>query len=641
MKIFLSADQPRRRGFALILVLILVGISLAIVASDLYRTQSVAIVNQRNNEFSVDCNAAEAAVEKVFAKMAFDFQGQGVGTVTSFAQNGSYQTNIPIAADDPYWSQFYFSDANGHTNKICVYQVGTYGGPLPSAYSGLYSTSNSPVFSIVANAQLTNSTTGVIGTCQENVLLALVPLNTWAIFYNGLMEFTQCATMNVNGRVQANGSIYVGTTSTLTFNSGVSCTATLTAPLVDGVYNNSGEWTPGTPSTWNTTFNATPAYTTNVASVTVSLNMTNSHSIIDIPPAGESATSTTGQQRLYNEAQMVLIVTNDPGTNLNPTVYLTLQQSINGAVPGNDPSPTTITVTNATPLSLSTNLPFLSLTNITFDQREQKTNLFTQVDVGALANWTTTNTSVQGKLPSSSGQYPTIFYVADRRTHSATQLPAVKLMDGAQLPANNNLGFTVATPNPLYVQGNYNVQTASSSANASAASTNTAYTVPAALLSDSLTVLSPSWTDDQGFTTYSKGASALQAANDTINAAIVTGTMPSTGTNDTTFSGGVHNLPRLLEDWSTPSANLWLNTSILRLWDSNMATNQFRNPAGFSPTPVKPYYNPPTRHYTFDPNFLNPSKVPPGIPVALVPIRFAWAVPPPGVTNYVPVTLHN
>jgi hypothetical protein len=635
MKISLSHAQPQRGGFALILVLILLGISLAIVASDLQRTQSVAIVNQRNNEFSIDCNAAESAVEKVFARMAYDYQSYGVAYVVSATTAGSYQTNIPNATDDAYWSQFSFSDANGNTNKICVFQVGTYGGPLPSAYTGLYCTTNSPIYEIVSNAQLTQSTTGVIGTCQEYVLLALVPLNTWAIFYNGLMEFTQCATMIVNGRVQANGSIYVGTTDSLTFNSGVSCTATLTAPFVDGL---SSGWTVGTPSTWNTTFNATPSYTTNVASVTVSLNTTNSHFMIDIPPAGESPTSTTGQQRLYNQAQMILIVTNSAGTNPNPTVLLTLQQSVNGAVPGTDPAPEVLTYTNASPGSLSTNLPFLSLTNMTYDQREQKTNLLTQVDVGSLANWIAqSNSPVQSKLPASAGQYPTIFYVADRRNASATQLPSVRLANGAQLPANNNLGFTVATPNPLYVQGNYNVQTASSAANASAASTNTAYTVPAALFSDSLTVLSPNWTDSQSYSTYHEGTASMEAANDTINAAIVTGTVPSTGITGTTFSGGVHNLPRLLEDWSTPSANLYLNTSILRLWDSNMATNMFRNPSGFSPSPVNPYYNPPTRHYTFDPNFLNPAKVPPGIPVALVPIRFAWGVPPPGVTNYVPL----
>jgi len=158
--------------------------------------------------------------------------------------------------------------------------------------------------------------------------------------------------------------------------------------------------------------------------------------------------------------------------------------------------------------------------------------------------------------------------------------------------------------------------------------------VPAAIMSDSLTVLSPAWTDSQGFQTYSEGTAASEAADTTINAAIVTGNVPSTGTGGTAFSGGVHNLPRLLEDWTTKGNNLWLNTSILCLWSSDMATNQFRNPAGFNPSPVNPYYNPPTRHFSFNLNYLNAAQVPPGIPVALVPIRFDWGVPPPGVTNY-------
>ncbi len=54
-----------------------------------------------------------------------------------------------------------------------------------------------------------------------------------------------------------------------------------------------------------------------------------------------------------------------------------------------------------------------------------------------------------------------------------------------------------------------------------------------------------------------------------------------------------------------------------------MATNQLKS-GGFSPAPVNPYYNPPNRYFSFDHNFLDPAKVPPGIPVALVPIRFDW-----------------
>ena len=203
------------------------------------------------------------------------------------------------------------------------------------------------------------------------------------------------------------------------------------------------------------------------------------------------------------------------------------------------------------------------------------------------------------------------------------------------LPSNNTHGFTVASQNPVYVLGNYNVQQTAGGP-ASIGTTNTINTYPAAIMADSLTVLSSNWSDSVSLTTtYSSSPSSFNAGYDTtINAVIVAGTMPSTGTSDTTFSGGVHNLPRLLQNWSANS--IWLNTSILRLWSSTKATNQFRNPNGFTPTPVNPYYNAPTRHYNFDLNYLDPAKVPPGIPNALVPIRFGWSVPPPGVVTNTP-----
>ncbi len=626
MKI-LTSNSTRRSGFALILVLILAGVCLLLLTASMMRTSTVATLNQRSNEYNTCANAAESAVEKDFARIANDFQAYNVAQVTINAGRYIYATNIPNAAEDPYWSKFIFSDGQGNVGRTYAAYVTNYSGGLPSAYTGLF-TYNAPVYRIISNVQLTNSQYQVVGTAQEDVLLALVPLSTWAIFYNGKLEFTGCATMVVNGRVHANGAIEVGTSSpnTLTFNGGVTTTSTMSSP------QEGGTWGPYTTGTWNTTFNANPAYLTNVASVNVSLAMTNSHFLIDIPPSGQDPTSSTNSQMLYNQAQMVLIVTNSPyGTN--PAVYLTLQASSGGQVPGNDSSPLSMYYTNASAGFLATNLPFLSLTNMTLDQREQDTNLFTQIDVGKLDTWTSTNTAVQGKLPAASGIYPTIMYVADRRNHNANQLPAVRLVNGAQLPANGGLGFSVATMNPLYVWGNYNVQTATSGANAAAATTNTAATVPAALLSDAFTVLSPNWTDSQGYVTYS--SSQPSAAVTTVNAAIVTGTMPTTADTTSGFSGGVHNLSRLLENWT--GVNLWLNTSILRLWDSNMATNQYRVSAGNGGP--NPYYNAPNRHFSFDPNFLDPAKVPPGIPVALVPIRFAWGVPPPGVITFTPA--HN
>jgi hypothetical protein len=144
-------------------------------------------------------------------------------------------------------------------------------------------------------------------------------------------------------------------------------------------------------------------------------------------------------------------------------------------------------------------------------------------------------------------------------------------------------------------------------------------------MSDALTILSPAWQDAVSATISSTGPNASSAM--TVNAAILTGIKPSTGSSSSQFSGGVHNLPRLLENWGT-SRHLWLNTSIINLFASTKATGQFVTPGSGS------YYVPPTRHFSFDLNFLDYNKVPPGIPSALVAIRKNWAVPPPNTLTY-------
>jgi hypothetical protein len=196
----------------------------------------------------------------------------------------------------------------------------------------------------------------------------------------------------------------------------------------------------------------------------------------------------------------------------------------------------------------------------------------------------------------------------------------VRLSHASRLPYNSNIGFSVATPNPLYVWGNYNTTTnrgaVGTNASMSIGSTTNGFTVPSALISDAITILSSNWNDSLSASAYT----SRTAANTTLNAAIVTGNVPSTGTSASTFSGGVHNLTRLLENWS--GYTLTYNTSIVCLYSSQMATTQFQMPGA--------YYSPPTRNWGFDPTFYNPAREPPGIPVALVPIRFNWLQPPPG-----------
>jgi len=436
-----------------------------------------------------------------------------------------------------------------------------------------------------------------------------LPLSSFAIFYDGLLEFSQSSTLTVNGSVHANGSIYVGTTAQITFLLPVVCTGSISAPFVDGL---STGWTPGNPATWSTIFDGTPTNLTNIPPLVLWTATNNYHTLIDVPPAGENPAGFPGSVRLFNQAQMVLLVTNVVAGG-NPLVELLLQTSVNGNLPGADPAPVVLVYTNASPALLATNLPFLSLTNQFYDAREYKTNLVTQINIGALANWLQTNVSVQGKMPMASGVYPTMLFVADQRNHLPLQMDAVRLVYGTNLPANGGLGFTIATPNPLYVLGNYNTKLAGNSGS-SAGTSDTTYTVPAALFCDALTVLSTHWSDSASFNSpYSTGNANYSATdNTTINGVIVMGNMPSTGVSGTTFSGGVHNLVRFLEDWS--SKNLYLNGSRARLWTSQTATNQFRNPYGFNPPPINGYYNPPSRHFSFDLRLLNPTNIPPGVP---------------------------
>lgn len=630
--------QRRRDGSALMLVMVMCAVTLVIMAAVMNRTSTVSNLNNRNNKYTLANTAAAAATEKVYARMAYDFQNYGLGQVTN--NISLYQTNIPTAAENAYWGNFVFSDAQGNTNRVYINYLTNYSGALPSQYTNVFTTL-APIYRIIANAYLAGSP-DIIGSAQEDVLLSMVPITTYAIFYNGDLEFSQCATMVVNGRTHANGEVCVGTSASLTFNGVVSATKTVDGPTKDGV----------SFSPWNqgTTFNS--GYSTNIPSVTVAMTMTNSHAIIDVPPVGESPSSQQGILREYNLAHVLILITNQPAVGSappTPQITLTLQTSVNGVVPGADSFKQTYSYvyTNLSPswwtnISSWTNMVFtnlsgaysnqpyglgnfLTLSNRFTDKREYQTNMYVaQIDVGGYAAWLSTNNYVTSKF--SSSIYPCILYVADQRNAGTNKLSVVRLVNAAKLPNNGGRGFSVATPNPLYIRGNYNVTgDGVHFSYAPNSTTNSGSDVPAALFCDAITILSAAFSDATSSNTI-----GTASVSNTVNAAIITGNVPSTGSTATTFSGGVHNLMRMQENWG--SSTLVLNTSIVVLYASQMATNQFRNPTGWSGV-INPYYSPPTRQWGFDPNFYNPALQPPGVPTALVPIRFNWTVPPPGTTN--------
>jgi Tfp pilus assembly protein PilX len=257
-----------------------------------------------------------------------------------------------------------------------------------------------------------------------------------------------------------------------------------------------------------------------------------------------------GAMREYNQAGLIITVNPDGSANVRQ-----------GA---SDTTPVTILNAGGTPVTGSSYAGVVSLTT-TFDIRQQKSVALTVINIGKLTS---------ALAPSNGLLY---VYLANG---TASQVPAVQLINGATTPGNStSSGFSVVTNGGLYVEGNYNTVTSDGStsvANADGSIKTDAQLAaagvtvnPALLMADSVTVLSSNW-DSLGSNTWTSAAEPwLSARNvpladnqETIAAAIITGnvadnTIPLTVGGNTTnylssyvYSGGIQNLIGFEEDWS-------------------------------------------------------------------------------------------
>ncbi len=177
-----------------------------------------------------------------------------------------------------------------------------------------------------------------------------------------------------------------------------------------------------------------------------------------------------------------------------------------------------------------------------------------------------------------------IVYITENRGDR----PVVRIVNAATLPVG---GLTIVTNLPMYTLGNFN-STAKKGA---------------ALYSDALTLLSPSWND-------SKSNLALNQripSSLTVNACVLTGHVATI--NGSTYSGGLENNFRFLENWS--SQTVTYRGSIIDLWFSRFATG---------PWSYGVFYTAPQRNWAYDTDLTNPANWPPGTPRVQTIQRGTW-----------------
>jgi Tfp pilus assembly protein PilX len=172
---------------------------------------------------------------------------------------------------------------------------------------------------------------------------------------------------------------------------------------------------------------------------------------------------------------------------------------------------------------------------------------------------------------------------------------ALRVINGSA-PNLATPGFTVASENPVYVQGDYN---ASGNFNGSHSY--------AAVIADAFTFLSNKWNDIESFE-YPYVVGSRTASTTWYRMAIAAGK----GINfnqlgpaqDYGTDGGTHNFLRYIENWGGQTLN-YLG-SIVSLYYNRQGIGTYKC--------CTVVYSPPNRAYTFDTDFLIPSQLPPGTP---------------------------
>lgn len=200
---------------------------------------------------------------------------------------------------------------------------------------------------------------------------------------------------------------------------------------------------------------------------------------------------------------------------------------------------------------------------------------------------------------------------------SLGNLPVMPAASGCAQSALNPTGcggFTVASENPVYIQGDYNTSAADPFWGTATANppTQTPHSA-AAVIADSVMVLSNQWTDANSLVYPDVSGNRSPTTQAYYRAAISGGKnvpfpQPAWAVgviNDFGTDGGIHNFLRYLESWGQ---TLNYDGSLVSMYYSEYNTGTYKDGPGGD------VYAPPPRNYYFDVLFLTPSNLPPGTP---------------------------
>jgi Tfp pilus assembly protein PilX len=402
----------------------------------------------------------------------------------------------------------------------------------------------------------------------------LIPLFQFAVFYNGPLEILPGQNMTIggtNGRIHSNSDIYLAAdgSATLTIDDKITTPGKLHHGTLDGRnLTQPVVITDGLGGHPQLTFDSISDvnWETDAMSTWKGNVQTDVHGILPLNVPIPS-TSNYGEMIRRGPSTDTFRYSNQAGLIIVDGVA----KDKNGAV---------------VDLSCSGNNP-LSTPSF-FDKRENRTVTVRQVDITKLQNCANATNALKNPP---AGADPGILYISET-TADGDSSKAVRLVNGSTLSSTSlPNGLMVATDNPLYIKGDYNVANR-----------------PAAIAADAVIIQSANWNDANGNAAQSSG-NRNASNSDTVNAAIMAGNVSTNGSN---YSGGLENFPRFMENWgSTRTFNF--SGSWVCLWQSKKAVGRWNGQPDI--------YTPPARNWNYG---IDPNNLPPGTPRVRNLQRIQW-----------------
>lgn len=517
-----------------------------------------------------------------------------------FQEEGVVFSNATFVLADPWGSPINENNPNGYESESDI-PLGGFPEFNLNSYPGWVGYTHYYRASVRASLPKTPGSPAVQTEVVRYFQITSVPLFQCLAFFEEELELHPGPNMNVHGKLHTNRDAWICGRNKLRLFDEVSYAATYNetpSPELAKVE----DWTGGGQLPWWADDKQSPTSTTKSDQLTAvsriepfgaeaasvidetdaNPNNDGFRELIEMPDTNYPDIPEIAKNRLYNKAGVIITIDSSKAVGDAGRI----------AVSG-------------TGLSSSNKSDFAkavgSTTNL-YDRREGKSVPTTAINIPLL------NTALKNF-----GGFNGVLYVYDK----ASGTNAVRLQQGAEIERQ----LTVVSPDPIYIQGDFNTGGGSTSHDPNKVPSNkngnpdgtdspiaTNYTKQSvAVIGDVVTVLSNNWNDANA----NKDISNRVASHTTVNAAVMTGFIPTDYKDNNAPSGGAHNIFRLLENWG--SKDYTYTGSVAQLYISKEYKGLYS---------TGQIYSPPNRMWNFDTDLLT---VPPaGAVNATVFSRGRW-----------------